>query len=328
MTDTSESELLSIGQAVATLRQQFPDVTHSSLRFLEREGLLSPVRTPGGHRLYRPVDLERVRRIKGWQAERLSLAEIRQRLERLDALPGAERLARRFLDLALLGHGASAIHEVLLADSLGMPLTTIYEQVLRPVLYEVGNRWHRGELSVAQEHEITELVRDVVTDLTLRHARSRPDAPTIIAACVADEQHDIGLRMVTSILRSRGAQVYFLGANVSPEFLVDMVRLRRPDVVLLSATLDTHLPAVIASVEALRALEDEVPPFRVIVGGQGSDEARETLLSQGVSVHHGDALSAIADEILQPATAWPGTGTALASPAASPAGVGQGKEQS
>jgi len=63
--------LLSIGAMVAELHRAFPDVTHSSLRFLEREGLITATRTPGGHRLYTHADVERVRQIKTWQAQRL-----------------------------------------------------------------------------------------------------------------------------------------------------------------------------------------------------------------------------------------------------------------
>ena len=46
---------------------------------LEREGLLTATRTPGGHRLYAPHDVERIRQIKAWQAQRLSLEQIHQR---------------------------------------------------------------------------------------------------------------------------------------------------------------------------------------------------------------------------------------------------------
>ena len=66
---------MSIGEAVATLRLRYPSVTHSSLRFLEREGLVKSSRTGGGHRLYAPADLERVLLIKGWQIGFPLLAE-------------------------------------------------------------------------------------------------------------------------------------------------------------------------------------------------------------------------------------------------------------
>ena len=73
---SDERASISIGRIVELLAADYPDVTQSSLRFLEREGLLSPARTPGGHRLYTQADVQRVRQIKEWQAQRLSLEEI------------------------------------------------------------------------------------------------------------------------------------------------------------------------------------------------------------------------------------------------------------
>ena len=84
---------LPIGAVVAQLQPDYPDVTHSALHFLERQGLLGPQRTAGGHRLYAPADVQRVRQIKTWQAQRLSLAEIQQRLDQLDTMGSPADLA-------------------------------------------------------------------------------------------------------------------------------------------------------------------------------------------------------------------------------------------
>ncbi|WP_051913953.1 MerR family transcriptional regulator [Thermorudis peleae] len=65
------------------LQPEFPELTMSSLRFLERIGLLAPERTPEDIGLYSLQDIERIRQIKRWQRARLSLAEIRERLERM-----------------------------------------------------------------------------------------------------------------------------------------------------------------------------------------------------------------------------------------------------
>jgi len=97
-----------IGDVVAELQRAYPDVTHSSLRFLEREGLVIPSRTPGGHRLYSQQDLGRIRQIKAWQAERLSLAEIRGRLAELEQIGSTGAVADRFLTTALAGDLARA----------------------------------------------------------------------------------------------------------------------------------------------------------------------------------------------------------------------------
>ncbi len=74
-----------IGEALTLLRVEFPDLSASSLRFLEREGLLNPGRTPGGHRLYSDNDVARIRLIKRLQSKRYySLETIRHMLVKLE----------------------------------------------------------------------------------------------------------------------------------------------------------------------------------------------------------------------------------------------------
>ena len=255
-----------IGDVVAELRRSYPDVTHSSLRFLEREGLIDPTRTPGGHRLYSRTDIERIRQIKTWQAERLSLAEIRQRLTAQIGLGSPASLVQRFLDAALNG-SPEASRLILDADALGMPLVRLFQDVLQPALTEVGEQWANGTLRVGQEHEVTEVVRELIAELALRHAHPHPAGQAILAACVAGERHDLGLRMIVALLRAQGRIVHFLGADVDVRFLQEEVATRRPAVVLLSATLADRLPAVKAAADTLRA-STSPPPFTMVLGGQ------------------------------------------------------------
>lgn len=81
----SEEKLYSISEVVTLLQAEFPDLSASSLRFLEKEGLLSPQRTPGGHRLYSDQDLARIRLIKRFQSQRhYPLEIIRHMLAKLE----------------------------------------------------------------------------------------------------------------------------------------------------------------------------------------------------------------------------------------------------
>jgi DNA-binding transcriptional MerR regulator len=79
--------LMSIGEVLAHLRGEFPDITISKLRFLEGEGLVEPRRTPAGYRKYTPEDVARLRFVLSAQRDRyLPLRVIR---EQLDAGPPA-----------------------------------------------------------------------------------------------------------------------------------------------------------------------------------------------------------------------------------------------
>src|SRR4051812_49904948 len=73
---------LSIGEVLALLHDEFPDVTISKIRFLESQGLIDPERTPSGYRKFYDVDVERLRFILHEQKEHfLPLKVIKDRLD-------------------------------------------------------------------------------------------------------------------------------------------------------------------------------------------------------------------------------------------------------
>src|SRR5947209_20501431 len=76
---------MSIGEVLAHLRGEFPDITISKLRFLEAEGLVEPQRTASGYRKYGPADVSRLRFVLAAQRDRyLPLRVIRDHLAALD----------------------------------------------------------------------------------------------------------------------------------------------------------------------------------------------------------------------------------------------------
>ncbi|MEV0778507.1 MerR family transcriptional regulator [Streptomyces sp. NPDC050433] len=82
--------LVSIGMVLNQLRDEFPEVTISKIRFLEAEGLVEPRRTPSGYRKFSPEDVERLARVLRMQRDHyLPLKVIR---EHLDAVTRGERL--------------------------------------------------------------------------------------------------------------------------------------------------------------------------------------------------------------------------------------------
>lgn len=88
---------MSIGAVLTALREEFPDVTISKIRFLESEGLITPERAPSGYRRFNQADLERLRFVLTAQRDRyLPLKVIREQLHAMDRGegigPGGTRL--------------------------------------------------------------------------------------------------------------------------------------------------------------------------------------------------------------------------------------------
>jgi DNA-binding transcriptional MerR regulator len=90
-----------IGEMIAQLRAEFPDISVSKIRFLEAEGLIQPARSPSGYRKFGPADVERLRYILTAQRDRyLPLRVIKDQLEADQAQSGSPLTRSQLLDAA------------------------------------------------------------------------------------------------------------------------------------------------------------------------------------------------------------------------------------
>jgi methanogenic corrinoid protein MtbC1 len=83
--------------------------------------------------------------------------------------------------------------------------------VVMPYLHELGERWERGDVSIAQEHFASAVLRGRL--LGLARGWGRGLGPRIVLACAPGEQHDLGLIAFGLALRARGWRVIYLGAD-------------------------------------------------------------------------------------------------------------------
>ena len=90
-----------IGEVLAQLRAEFPDISVSKIRFLEAEGLIQPARSPSGYRKFGPADMDRLRYILTAQRDRyLPLRVIKDKLEADQAQSGSPLTRSQLLDAA------------------------------------------------------------------------------------------------------------------------------------------------------------------------------------------------------------------------------------
>jgi methanogenic corrinoid protein MtbC1 len=229
-----------------------------------RYGLLSPTRSDGGFRLYSAEDERRIammrehleRGVSAAEAARLTLAE--------QAAPEAPALERGIGDLraALDGFDEGAAQAALDRLLSAFSVELVLREVVLPYLRELGERWERGEASVAQEHFASQVLRGRL--LGLARGWDRGAGPRAVLACMPGEQHDLGLIAFGLALRDRGWRVVFLGPDTPLDTLTDAAAALRPDAVVLSATTPGHFER---GREALRALARRAP---VRVAGAGA----------------------------------------------------------
>jgi methanogenic corrinoid protein MtbC1 len=144
-------------------------------------------------------------------------------------------------------------------------LRTLYEDLVQRSLYEVGELWERGQLSVATEHlatAITESLLNLTYPLLFSHPRV---GKTAIVTCVASEYHQIGAKMIADLFELNGWRGYFLGANTPLRDLTVLITEKHPDVVALSVTVAFNLDEIINFANEIRKTFSDLP---IIVGGQ------------------------------------------------------------
>jgi len=242
------------------------------LRAWERRyDLLRPQRSAGGLRLYSPADLDRVRAMQQHMHEGLAAREAAALVGHATPEPAPERTgappfdpaqARRALGDALEAFdepAAQAILDTLLAVAT---LGALLSEVLMPYLHDVGDRWQRGELSVAQEHFASNVLRGRL--LGLARGWGRGDGPRALLACPEGERHDLGLIAFGLALRDQGWRIHYLGPDTPVESLEEAAQRTDPAVIVLSAVRSEPL-------ERLAALAAR---YRVVIAGAGAASAR------------------------------------------------------
>ena len=151
----------------------------------------------------------------------------------------------------------------------GLPLEAAFYDVLGPAMAEVGRRWERGEIGIAHEHLAAEVTASLVSELSSHVDAEEPTGRMAIVSCSPDERHCIAGHMLSSLLRTAGWEVLFLGATLPVEDIVSLAADEVADVVALSTTLPHNLPAVAETIHAVQQLEE--PPL-VLVGGQAYED--------------------------------------------------------
>jgi DNA-binding transcriptional MerR regulator len=245
-------------------------VSPELLRAWERRyGLLQPTRSSGGLRLYSLEDLERVRLMRQHLAEGLAAAEAAALVSRPtlgdEAARPALRPASARGDLADALDNfdeprAQAVIDRLLAAATVDALLT---DVVLPYLHELGERWQRGEVSVAQEHFASTVLRGRL--LGLARGWGRGLGPLALLACLPGERHELGLIAFGLALRSRGWRIAYLGSDTPLDTIDKAARVLAPALVVLNAVTDERVRPVAAQ---LRTLAEQHP---LALGGSGAN---------------------------------------------------------
>jgi MerR family transcriptional regulator, light-induced transcriptional regulator len=244
----------------------------------QRYGLIQPTRTEGGFRLYSAADEARVQRMQSLvsgglaaaQAARLVLSGGEPAPPTVSASATTLEDAAGNLTASLDRLDEQAANTALDRLFSAYTIETVLQDVLLPYLHRLGERWEVGEVSVAQEHFASNLLRGRL--LGLAQGWGLGQGPGAILACLPGEHHELGLLAFGVALRRRGWRITYLGTDSPIGAVADIVPSLSPTVVvLLSMNSERFL-------DHAREIEKLANQVQVVIAGPGAtpEVARHT----------------------------------------------------
>lgn len=275
-------------------------VPATTLRQWERRyGLPNPQRTPNGYRLYSQDDIACIEFLKdkiasGVPASRAAQLHALQRGPEVQTANPArsstfgigEDLVAQLVDATMRGDAHEA-DRILANAHASLSVEAVLLEVIQPTLIAIGEKWHRGEITVAHEHQASNYLRGKLHQL-LELAGSPRHGPVVVVACAPHEYHEIGSLTLAIFLRRAGLRTHYLGANTPIADLVRFCTELRADAVMISA----------GSAEAIDALREHHATLHeaaaiVAFGGAAFNEAPELARELGGEYLGSDAAVAL-----------------------------------
>lgn len=278
-----------------------------TLRAWERRyNLLSPTRTPKGHRLYTREQIDTIERVTQLLDQGIAISQVKPLLEAAQKPAAVESVAGAVRRDAWSGYIERVIAAVGQFDPVALdaayaeaqslyPVDALTRHLVIPVMERLGSCWKSASSGIAQEHFFSTYLRNKI-GARLHHLGSQGQGPRLIAACLPNEPHETGLLMFSLSALMQGYQVLYLGANLPLDQLPPVMEVSNADALVLSAHLRPHNTLL---TERLPMLVQRVSA-PVFIGGPYSISCPGRLEAAGaipLGTDHQKALQSIADNL-------------------------------
>jgi MerR family transcriptional regulator, light-induced transcriptional regulator len=263
------------------------------LRIWERRySVVEPTRDEAGRRLYSDGDIERLRLLAQatsagqsiGQIATLPVASLRELVRGAEAARwtsarpngrtvGAAELVEQAMERTRAMDGAGVEHVLRRAASLlGTPV--FLEEVVVGLSRQIGEEWHQGRLSIAQEHLTIGVLRPLLAQLRAG-LPVMPGAPVLVVATPVGERHEIGALLAATAASVEGWHVTYLGADLPSEEIARAAQDTNARAVALSSVYVTDAPMVTAEVKSLREMLPR--DVAILLGGAGLNRLKAAL---------------------------------------------------
>jgi len=250
-------------------------VNVSSIKRWTDEGRLECIRTIGGHRKFQMDHLGNFLTKNKKKASRVNVFAVENRKDlqlNYQILKGNFEYLKSYMTTQALKSHRDNVQQVLTGLYLGQyPLYEIYDDLLTPVLHEIGKRWKENKLSVTEEHFASQIIRDAIIRLQGIISVPRKKIGKVICLNLSSELHDIALKMVQNILELRGFKTFYSGQKTPFIDIEQILTKIKPDRLYISSTIIADINEDQKEVNTLYDI-CEKNSVQIYLGGMGFEQ--------------------------------------------------------
>lgn len=146
------------------------------------------------------------------------------------------------------------------------PVEEVYEDVIKPALYDIGALWERNKISIATEHRATAITEGILNEIFPKISSENRNNKKVVLGAVEGDSHQVGVKMVGDMFEMNGWNTHYLGANNPLSDLLNFIREEKPELVGLSITININIPVLEQTIKSVR---EEFVDMDIMIGGQG-----------------------------------------------------------
>lgn len=153
----------------------------------------------------------------------------------------------------------------------------LYENLIKPSLYKIGELWEYNKISVAVEHMATSTTEAILNELYEQVISDVRQSKKVVVGCVENEFHQVGIKMVSDIFEQNGWDTFFLGANTPLKDLILFAKSINPDIIALSLSIYFNIPML---QKMILEIKETFPGVQILVGGQAFSRGGSNIIDQ------------------------------------------------
>jgi MerR family transcriptional regulator, light-induced transcriptional regulator len=240
----------------------------------QRYKILKPERTSTNIRYYNNADLRKILNISILNKNGIKISNIAEFSDEL-LVKEAEKFLNDYLKetnkvenlyLSLIDLNEDLFEETINKSITSLGFENTIEKIIFPFLRHLGNMWQVGAISPAQEHYITNLIRQkLIAGLDKLAPETNPKAKTYLFFLPSNELHEMGLLYIHYLAKAKGHKCLYLGQSVPIEDIITITKASAPDFVV---SIFTSKMEDLSISDYLKTCNSEIKRPRFLISGR------------------------------------------------------------